>query len=81
MKKLGLMLIVLLMMSFASCSVNPSKIGRSEANVFAEKITYVEDVRTNLCFGIVATRKTGDASSSGMGITEVPCNKVRNFLK
>lgn len=74
-------LISLIFVFMIGCSVNPSKIGSSEAQEFAEKITYVKDHRTNLCFAIVATRKTGDMNSTGMGITEVPCNDVKYLIQ
>lgn len=74
-------LVSLIFMFTIGCSVNPSKIGNSEAKEFAEKITYVKDYRTQLCFALVATRKTGDVNSTGMGITEVPCNDVKYLIQ
>lgn len=74
-------LLVLLFVSIIGCSVNPSRMGNSEANNFVENITYIEDKNTNLCFAVVASRKSFDFNSSGLGITVVPCEKVKNFIK
>lgn len=60
--------------------MNPSKFGDNEAKGFASKITYVKDSRTGLCFALVASRKTGDTNQTGMGMSEVPCNKVSRVL-
>jgi hypothetical protein len=62
------------------CDINPSKFGQEEAKSFANNITYTYDNRTKLCFALVASRKTGVASQSGMGISEVPCDKVRDYI-
>ena len=74
--------IILIIMAVAllGCEVNPSKVGAGEARIFAEKLTYVKDVRTQLCFAIVATRPTGNTDQSGMGITEVPCFNVEHLI-
>jgi len=62
------------------CDINPSEFGKEEASKFGDTITYVKDSRTGLCFGIVASRKTGDFNQSGMGLTEVPCDAVKEWL-
>ena len=72
MKYLMLVLVVFML----GCEINPSKFGKDEAQLFANKITYVRDHRTGLCFAVVASRKTGSFDQSGMGISEVPCKKV-----
>jgi len=65
----------------SGCDVNPSKVSASYAKEMAEKVTYTKDKRTGLCFAIIATRKTNSASQSGMGMTEVPCDKVEKYIK
>lgn len=55
--------------------------GNEEAREFVNKVTYVRDARTDLCFAIVASRKTGSFSPTGLGITEVPCENVVEYLK
>ncbi|MCP4215673.1 MAG: hypothetical protein GY765_13550 [bacterium] len=72
MKYLLLMIFVLL----AACDINPSKFGKEEAQEFTKNITYVKDNKTGLCFALIASRRTGVASQSGMGITTVPCDKT-----
>lgn len=60
----------------ASCSVNTSKI--DGGNIDPNDITYFKDSRTGLCFAIMASRKTGDASSTGLGMTCVPCEALEH---
>lgn len=74
-----IMLVVLFFV--IGCDINPSKFGHDEAMSFAENLTYVKDKRTGLCFAIVASRRTGDAEQSGMGITQVPCDIVRHYVE
>ena len=59
----------------SGCDVNPSKITSDYAKELAGKITYTKDVRTGLCFAVIASRKTGSTDQTGMGMTEVPCSK------
>lgn len=63
------------------CSVNPSEMPKNYAKDAANKMVYARDNRTGLCFGFVASRKTGTFSSSGLGATLVPCEKVENYLE
>lgn len=72
--------LILTMLALTGCGVNPSEFGEYEARSFADKITYVQDSRTGLCFALVASRKALNASQSGMGITEVPCDAVGEHL-
>ena len=80
MKKLLLVLLAALMISTIGCSVEPSKVGKSEATDMSKKLTYFQDERTGLCFAVIATRKTGKASQSGMGMTQVPCENVQDLI-
>ena len=68
------------MLFAAGCNVNPSKFGKDEAAAFGNAITYVKDIRTGLCFGMIANRKTGEASQTGFGMTLVPCEAVEKYL-
>ena len=74
-------ILVMAMGFIAGCEVNPSKFGNEEAKEFASKITYVKDTRTNLCFALVASRKTADFNQTGMGISAVSCDAVAELLK
>ena len=67
---------LVLVLSLMSCDVNSSKFGTDEAKTFVNNITYVKDTRTNLCFALIASRRTGSFSQSGMGISQVPCDAV-----
>lgn len=57
------------------CSQNPSKLDKSSAQAIADKLRYIKDRRTGLCFAAVASRQTGSAQQNGMTITWVPCDK------
>ena len=74
-------LITVALAFLVSCDVNPSKFGKDEARGFIDKITYVKDPKTNLCFALVASRKTGDANQSGMGMSVVPCAAIEKYLE
>jgi len=75
MKKL--LFIILATMMITSCSVNTSEIDDFDTS----KISYFKDNRTGCCFAVVASRKTGSTEQSGLGITEVDCDKVKKYLK
>ena len=64
----------------AGCDVNPSKITKKYADDMASKITYTMDVRTGLCFAVIATRKTGSTDQTGMGLTQVPCKDIAHLI-
>ncbi len=66
----------LTIMFFSGCGVEPSKISDKQATKMAKNITYFKDKRTGLCFGSVASRKTGDTSQSGLGLTRIPCGTI-----
>jgi hypothetical protein len=74
MKKL-LLLIYLIILS--SCSVNTS----SNIDVKGKDLKYFKDTRTNLCYAIVASRKSGSFDTTGLGVTCVPCEKVKHLIK
>ena len=72
------MCIVMMFVFFAvGCSVNASKMGREEARGVADSLTYIRDVKTGLCFAVVASRQTGTVNSTGMGLAHVPCDSVK----
>ena len=77
-----LLVVLVVVGMLMGCGVNPSQVSNDYANEMARKLTYTYDGRTNLCFAIIASRKTGSASQSGMGITEVPCTEaVKAMIK
>ena len=63
-------------LSLTGCSVEPSKIDGDHAIKMATELTYFKDSRTGLCFATIASRKTGTANQSGLGLTCVPCEKL-----
>ncbi len=58
------------------CSVNSSKLSERYAQDFVDDMRFVKSRSTGLCFGVIASRKTGDLQSTGVGITQVPCIDV-----
>jgi hypothetical protein len=74
MKKL---LLLLLCIPFFNCSVSTS----SNVDVNPSDIKYFKDGRTNLCYGIIASRQFGSTDTSGLGVTCVPCKNVEQLLE
>jgi len=67
-------------LSTLGCSVNAKKMDDEYVKDFVSNLQYGQDPKTGLCFAIISSRKTGSTSSSGIGITEVPCERVKNHL-
>jgi hypothetical protein len=76
MKKILLVLAVVAF-GMTSCSVNSS----DNVNIDGEDMVYFKDSRTGLCFGAVASRKAMTASTTGLGVTCVPCKEVEHLIK
>jgi len=72
-----LTLLALCAVLFAGCGVNTS----GNIDFDADDIQYEKDSRTGLCFGVVASRKSFNASTTGLGVTCVPCDKVEHLIK
>jgi hypothetical protein len=72
-------IILVLAVSFGmvSCGVNSS----SNIDIDGEDVVYFKDSRTGLCFGAVASRKTADFETTGLGMTCVPCESVKHLIK
>ena len=79
--ELKIFFISMLFAGMCCCSVNISKIGGIEAESFSDKITYIKDVNTDLCFALIASRRPSSLSSSGIAMAEVSCEKVKNHLE
>jgi len=58
------------------CDVNTS----SDIDIDTNDFVYVKDGRTGICYSIIASRRTASFSTSGLGVTAVPCDKVVKFL-
>lgn len=60
------------------CGVNTS--GNIDVN--PNNLRYFYDSRTDLCFAAVASRKTANFDTTGLGLTNVPCSEeVRSLIK
>lgn len=80
MKKL--LCVLLLSIAVLSCSVNPSELPKGYAKSYAQKMqfTKIKVGQNDVCFGFVATRKTGDTDQNGLGAVWVPCELVEAAL-
>jgi len=74
MKKL---IVICVTLFLCSCSVNTS----SNVNFKGEDLKYFKDNRTGLCFAVVASRKAASLETTGLGVTCVPCEKVKHLIK
>ena len=70
----------ILILILSGCSVKPSELTDEDTKSFISKVKYGKDKRTGLCFAIVSSRKATSVSTSGIGITNVPCDKVNYLL-
>lgn len=79
MKKTLTILVIALVALFTSCNQTSSKF--KVDNFKQEDITYVKDYRTNLCYGIIVGRNTGEVDQTGLGFTCVPCSEVEDYIE
>lgn len=70
-------LITLSIIFLTSCSVNSS----DNVNIDGHDMTYFKDDRANLCYGVVASRKSMSAETTGLGVTCVPCKEVEHLIE
>ena len=75
MKKILIALIAVF--TFSACEVNTS----SNIDFNGTDIKYVKDSRTNLCYAVIASRKSFSTDATGMGFTLVPCKDVQHLIK
>jgi len=73
MKKTKLALLLLAILAFDGCAHNPSKVSASAAASLTEKLTYLKDAKTGICYATVASRQTGSTDQDSLTITYVPC--------
>lgn len=50
--------------------------GTGSVDFETSDITYYRDGRTSLCFAAVGSKSALSASSTGLGMTQVPCSKT-----
>ena len=67
-------MIILALALLGSCSVNTS----GNIDIDADDLQYFKDDRTGLCFAAVASRKSLSADATGLGLTCVPCDSLKN---
>jgi hypothetical protein len=71
------LVLLLSLLAFSACSVEASKTPKRVAQDIADNITYVRDARTGLCFAVISARRTGSVSTTGLGLAQVPCDKLK----
>ena len=76
-----ILLVVFCLLTIVACYVAPSKMSQGDADNLANKITYTKDERSGLCFAVIASRKPLTFNQSGLGLSEVPCEKVEHLIK
>lgn len=70
-------IIIALVLLLSGCGVNTS----SNIDVKGTDLRYFKDPRTDMCYAIVASRKTGSFDTTGLGMTNVECTQeVLNLL-
>ena len=76
------MILTLMMcvMFLAGCSAKPREVDDERAKQIAKQIKYLKDHRVGLCYGVIAVSVNGIDQDGGLGMTEVPCDKVNNLL-
>lgn len=80
MKSIFLIFIAFVCVFIVSCTVQASEVTDDTAKEFVQKVKYIKDEKTGLCFAIVATKQNGNADQNGMSWTWVPCDSVEKFL-
>ncbi len=79
MRKSALILLAFCLLVLSGCGVMARKVSDGDAQAVAKSIRYIKDPESGLCFGIVATAKTGDWANSA-SITWVPCENVEHLI-
>ena len=72
-----LLILSAIVFGLSSCGVSSS----DNVNIDGHDMTYFEDTRVGLCYGVVASRAAFNADATGLGVTCVPCEKVRHLIK
>ncbi len=80
MKTISVIFFAVICFFAVSCSVNPSEVDDDYAKEFVQKVKYIQDEKTGLCYAIVATRRTANFYQNGISLTWVPCDSVEKFL-
>ena len=68
---ISLTIVILVMVFCSNCNVNPSKLPEDYVAKFAAKVRCATGYK-NKCWCFVASRKTGNTDSTGIGLTLAP---------
>ncbi len=74
-------IIVVTSFLFSGCTPAPITTSKEVAEEVAEKMVFVKQKKTGLCFGIVsASNVNSNGGSVSISVTNVPCAPVASFL-
>ena len=76
--KMSILGLLLLTMAISTACEGGDPTSKETAKRTALNITYSKDDRTGLCFGSITS--TSYSSYKVVSITDVPCEKVKDFL-
>ena len=65
--------VVILALMLVGCSVGTSKPNEQTTKTVVERLAYIQDSRTGLCFAMISTSHALQVSDDGLSITWVPC--------
>ncbi len=80
MKALQIFALVAITLLLAGCDPGLRQPSKASAQDVVNKLTYVKDKRTGLCFGVVFTVAPMDARQAGVSVTLVPCEAVESLI-
>ncbi len=84
MKKYRIFAAMVLGLTLSSCGAAPQQVEGKTARQYAESLTYTQESRTGLCFGVVGSSETKVGrpaeSRDTMILVNVPCAPVQRFL-
>tara|TARA_R110002012_G_scaffold188007_5_gene355051 strand:+ start:347 stop:577 length:231 start_codon:yes stop_codon:yes gene_type:complete len=75
--KSRLTVLMVMIVTLTSCGVGTS----NNVNFDGNDMSYFKDGRTNLCFGVVASKKALSVETTGLGVTCVPCENVEHLIE
>lgn len=74
-------LVIGLSLTLCACGAEPQKVTPVDARKIADRLTYVQDTRTGLCFATLGSLSTDLAGGvEGIALANVPCETVKHFL-
>lgn len=78
-----IIILVCLLLFILSCEQPPEGVEyKKQARLNEQRIKYIKDERTDLCFAVITVFPISDsASMTGIGFTMIPCPRIEQFLE